>query len=159
MLQQAFDLLLETADENLLREALQRTQEILTDEQRFYILHGIKARKNCETTSIPELLQHLETFVQRSHKGFFYRVFDMGSDNCNWVPPHTEAWFFELGLWLDKACELAQVQDEKNARTIFEACMPLIPDMAEIVFAHELGDWMIYTQYDYKAVYETLKSK
>lgn len=159
MTYQAFDLLLKTADEALLREALCRAQEILTDEQRFYILHCVKARQDSETKSIPDLLQHLETFVQRSKAGFFYREFAIDSKNYTWVPPHTDAWFFELGLWLDKACELVQMQDEMTARTIFEACLPLIEDMTEIVFANETGDWMLHTHYDYEAVYEALKQK
>jgi hypothetical protein len=160
MTYQAFDLLLESADEALLHEALSRAQEILTDDQRFYILHCIKARKDCQPDSIPALMQRLETFVQRSKKGYFYREFDMGGKNFNWVPPHTVAWFYELGLWLDKACELAQAQDKKTARKIFDICLPLIDDMCEgIVFAHEPGDWMIHTHYDYQAVYESLKNE
>jgi len=159
MIYQAFDLLIETADEVLLHEALVRTHEIITDEQRFYILHCIEVRRNSETEPLAALLEHLKTFEQRSHEGFFYREFAIDSKNYTWTPPHTDAWFFELGLWLDKACELAQMQDEMTARTIFEACLPLIEDMTEIVFANETGDWMLHTHYDYEAVYEALKQK
>lgn len=159
MIQQALDMLLETADEALLHEALQRAQEVLTNEQRFYILHGLKARKDTQTESIPELLQHLKTFVQQSKAGYFYREFAIDSENYNWIPPHTEAWCFEMGLWLDKACELVQAKNERAARIVFEACLPLIEQMTEVVFADETGEWMIHTQHDYMAVYEALEQK
>lgn len=156
---QAFDLLIETADEVLLHEALVRTHEIITDEQRFYILNCLKARKNTETVELAALLEHLKTFEQRSNEGFFYREFDIGGSNYTWVPPHTQAWFFELGLWLDKACKLAQAQEEKIARIILEACFSLIDNMTEFVFANETGDWMIHTEYDYQEVYNQLADK
>lgn len=53
MTTQALDILLNTADEPTLRQALQRAHEVLTDEQRFYILHGVKAQKDSETGSVP----------------------------------------------------------------------------------------------------------
>ena len=156
---QAFDLLLDSADTALLREALQRAQEILTDEQRFYILHTIKAQKETQSAATPELLGHLETFIQRSKAGYFYREFDIDAKNYTWVPPHTEAWFYELGLWLDKACELVQQKNEKIARIIFEAALPLLEDKMAYVFADEIGDWMLHTEHDYKSVYQVLKQK
>jgi hypothetical protein len=52
MTAQALDILLQTADEPLLRQALHRAQEVLTDEQRLYILHGVKAQNDSEPGSI-----------------------------------------------------------------------------------------------------------
>ena len=151
---------IEQASEAELREALIRAQEVLTDDQRFYIMHSMEVRKVISSEAMPMLRQHVQTFEKRSRSGYFYREFDMGGDNYDWVPPHTEAWFFELGIWLDKACELYESGQVETAKYIFERCFPLIDDMTDgIVFAHELRDWMIHTQHDYQAVYANLSEQ
>ncbi|MEQ8704122.1 MAG: hypothetical protein RIC19_09400 [Phaeodactylibacter sp.] len=155
-----FSAFLEVASKEELYEALCRAHEVINDEQRFYISHAMESRKKVATEPAGKLLQYVQTFEQRSRAGYFYREFDMSGDDYDWVPPHTDAWFYELGLWLDRACELAQAPEAEVARKIFDICLPLIDDMSEgIAFAHDLGSWMIPAQHDYLAVYEQLKAR
>ncbi len=156
MTYQEFQNYIQNASCEQLAELMDRTFEIITDNQRFYITHCIKARKNSEVENLELLLQHVETFNERSRKGYFYYEFDMGGKNFSWVPPHTEAWFFELSAWLDRACKLVEEKHPETALKVFRICFDLIENMCEFAFAHELGDWMIHTEYDYETVYQNL---
>jgi hypothetical protein len=76
------------------------------------------------------------------------------------VPEETEKWFREISELLDKTGELAQIGEKKAALEAFRQLIELVDRMEngeEIVFADELGDWMISAKCDYRKVYEELK--
>jgi hypothetical protein len=61
------------------------------------------------------------------------------------VPEETEEWFEKLGDYLQDSCQLTTQGDYQVAVTCFGLLNELINEMedGEIVFADELGDWMI----------------
>jgi hypothetical protein len=83
----------------------------------------------------------------------------MNSKNYNWVPPETEAWYSELSTWLDRSCELVKHGHHNIGKECLDICFQLIDKQSDddTVFAHELGDWMIYAQHDYEAIYKSLQ--
>jgi len=105
------------------------------------------------------VLEQIEKFLKKSLAGEYYAPFNMNSKNYNWVPPETEQWYNELSTWLDRSCELVEEGHREIGKECLDICFQLIDKQIDddTVFAHELGDWMIYSKYDYKAIYKNLK--
>lgn len=119
---------------------------------------GELARDRFVRALSPEaVLEAIRQFQQDSVAGKYYAPFDMDSKNYNDVPLQTEAWFNEMSAWLNRVCDLAESGEIQSAKEGFRLLFKLLDNMTnEIVFAHELGDWMIPTRRDYRAVYERL---
>lgn len=104
-----------------------------------------------------EVLEAIRQFEERSYAGEYYNDSDIESTSYSYVPPQTEAWFDELGAWLDRVCQLVADGQQAAAREGFEILLKLIDNMSnDIVYADELGDWMVITKSDYRAVYQQL---
>lgn len=99
-------------------------------------------------------------FERRSHAGKYYAPFEINSKNFMHVPPETNMWFNELGRWVDFACEEALAGNLHVAKPILDGCMSLLHALGNdnIVFAKELGDWMLITKYDYKAIHQQMQT-
>jgi hypothetical protein len=70
----------------------------------------------------------------------------MNSKNYRFIPPETEAWFNRLGELLATSVQLTKQKDYQLATACFGVLFELIDVMEsgdEIVFAEELGSWMI----------------
>ena len=83
----------------------------------------------------------------------------MDSKNYTFVPPQTEAWFDELSTWLGAP---ANWRKRGKRRLRWKGFPYLLFELIEnmsggIVFAHETGEWMIISKYNYRAVYEELR--
>lgn len=131
---------------------------IAVDHFQLETLFGDFARQHFVRPLAPgEVLEAIYRFRQDSLAGKYYAPFEMNSKNYNYVPPQTEAWFDELSTWLGRACELAEEGEKKAALEGLSVLIELIETIdEEIVFAHEAGEWMIITKYDYRAVHEQL---
>lgn len=102
-------------------------------------------------------LSDVKAFYDDSIKGIYYQPFAMDSKNYRDIPEKTKQWFNALGDLLDLTCILAEKGEKEIARSCFEKLFTLIEKMTdEIVFAHELGDWMLVTRYNYKGIYEEM---
>jgi hypothetical protein len=93
-----------------------------------------------------KLLPAIKKFSRESLAGTYYAPFNMNSKNYMFIPPETEAWFDQLGELLTASTRLTQQKDHLPAVACFDVLFELIDDMEsgkEIVFAEELGSWMI----------------
>ena len=92
------------------------------------------------------LLKEVEAFRRQSLAKAFYAPFDINSKNFMHVPEETREWFNQLGDLLQDSCRLSAQGDHQHAAACFAVLCELIEAMEqgdEIVFADELGSWMI----------------
>ncbi len=93
------------------------------------------------------LLKEIRKFHSESMSGKYYAPFNINSKNFMHIPEATEAWFEHLGELLQSSTILSEQDDHATAAQCFELLYDLILKMEEgeeeIVFADELGSWMI----------------
>ena len=92
------------------------------------------------------LLNEVEDFKRESLAGMYYAPFNINSKNYMHIPEETEEWFERLGDLLKASSQLTAQGDHLHAATCFGILYELIDDMEsgeEIVFADEIGAWMI----------------
>lgn len=104
-------------------------------------------KKSKKAPSKYRLLKNIRKFHDESLNGEYYAPFNTNSKNCRDVPKKTEAWFDKLSDFLREAAALADGGDHAPAVEAFRLLYDLIDRMErgeEIVFAEELGGWMIH---------------
>jgi hypothetical protein len=92
------------------------------------------------------LLQEVGAFQQDSLAGKYYAPFRINSKNFMDIPEETEEWFERLGDLLQGSLHLSEQGEHEWAVACFRILYDLIETMEsgeEIVFADELGSWMI----------------
>ncbi len=92
------------------------------------------------------LLDEVEAFRRASLAGMYYAPFNMNSKNYRHIPEQTREWFDKLGNLLLASVQLTTRGDHLQAVTCFKILHELIGAMEEgqeIVFADEVGSWMI----------------
>lgn len=92
------------------------------------------------------LLDEIELFQQASLAGHYYEPFSINSKNWTHIPEGTKMWFEELGDYLKASRQLTMQEDHLHAVACFGILYELIHTMErgeEIVFAEEIGSWMI----------------
>ena len=97
-------------------------------------------------TDASKLLPSIKRFHRESLAGKFYASFNVNSKNWMHIPKETEAWFDHLGRYLTKSADLTKQGLHQEAVAGFSLLYELIGAMEagdEIVFADELGGWMI----------------
>jgi len=108
-----------------------------------------------------KLLQDVRKFYDESIAGKYYAPFNVNSKNFMDIPEETEAWFERLGELLESGTIISEQNDHSTAVKCFDLLYALIFKMAdgdeEIVFADELGSWMIPVD-EKKAINAYLKS-
>jgi hypothetical protein len=93
-----------------------------------------------------KLLQRVKRYYQDFLKGVYYAPFNVNSKNWMQIPAETQAWFGQLGEFLTDSLGLSRQGDHAGAVASFGLLYELIFAMErgdEIVFADELGSWMI----------------
>jgi hypothetical protein len=92
------------------------------------------------------ILNDVQKFLNDSLKGIYYAPFNINSKNFRDVPEETDMWFDKLGELLIASSQLSIQGDHINAVKCFGILFELINKMEsgeEIVFADELGMWML----------------
>lgn len=92
------------------------------------------------------LLKEIRKFHSDSLAGKYYAPFNINSKNFMHIPEETEAWFERLGELLQSSTIISEQGDHATAAQCFRLLYELILKMEEgeeIVFADELGSWMI----------------
>lgn len=93
-----------------------------------------------------ELLSVIEDFQQSSLAGEYYAPFAINSKNWSYIPEDTKAWFEKLGDYLRASQQLTEQGEHLYAVACFDMLYALVAAMEdgeEIVFAEEIGSWMI----------------
>lgn len=92
------------------------------------------------------LLRRIKQFHGDSFAGKYYAAFNVNSRNWSHIPKSTSAWFDRLGEHHIETMELTRQGLHTDAVTGFSLLYDLVAAMEagqEIVFADELGSWMI----------------
>lgn len=93
-----------------------------------------------------ELLENIKDFHSESLAGYYYAPFQINSKNFSDIPEETEEWFESLGDFLKESTKLTEQGENSIAIECFKILYELIEKMEEgqeIVFAEEIGSWMI----------------
>lgn len=99
-----------------------------------------------------KLLDEIENFYDKSIAGHYYASFNINSKNFSDIPEETDEWFDKISDYLDLTSTIVKEQQYEMGLKCFTILLELIDKMEngeEIVFADELGDWMISTKEDY----------
>jgi hypothetical protein len=103
------------------------------------------------------LLRKIERFQERSLAGYYYEPFAINSKNWTYVPEETKRWFEGMGDYLKASRQLTAQGNHLHAVACFGILFELIEALdsgEEIVFADEIGSWMIPgDKKDYVAAY------
>lgn len=105
------------------------------------------------------LLDEVEAFRHASSAGMYYAPFNINSRNFMHIPDETNEWFDRLSDLLAASVQLTTQGDHLHAVACFKSLYEQVGAMEEgeeIVFAHELGSWMIHgDEKHYIAAYMT----
>ncbi len=139
-----------------LRDLLSHAYDQMTGEQRqsiFGVYAGVGvplAETDGEVASYEVdgeiLLEEIVRFQRESLAGAFYAPFAVNSRNFSHIPEETAAWFDRLSEMLEDTCLLSEQGDHMYAVSCFGVLYTLIDALekgAEIVFAEEVGTWML----------------
>jgi hypothetical protein len=141
-----FDILEEKKKSDLL-ELLQSAYSEMTSKQRSYIfgdimLQEIKAKKIIDED---ELLDEVKTFYKKSLAGYYYAPFAINSKNFMDIPEETDEWCNKTTLLLEESTQLTDLGKHTAAIKCFQMLFELMDRLGddEIIFAEEVGTWMI----------------
>jgi hypothetical protein len=93
-----------------------------------------------------QLLRAIKKFERESLAGKYYALFNMNSKNYRHIPQETENWFERLANLLQASAQLTNQKEHAQAVACFKILYGLIDAIENgdaIVFAEELGSWMI----------------
>jgi hypothetical protein len=137
---------LETFDPPALLKLLSAAYDAMEHDQRQAVF-GASAKAQPPTKVEGEaLLDEVEDFRRESLAGVYYAPFAINSKNWTHVPEETNEWFERLGDLLQASTQLTAHGDHLHAVACFGILYELIDAMErgkEIVFADEIGGWMI----------------
>ncbi len=137
---------LEKQEQAVLLELLQAAYEEMTVNQRNAVFGKIAREIPPPEVDGEELLGDIQVFCTSSLAGNYYAPFDVNSKNFMNIPEETDAWFEELGDYLRDSSQLTAREEHALAVECFGLLYHIIDKMEdgeEIVFAEELGGWMI----------------
>lgn len=135
--------------------------ETMTEMQRRSVFGDLYEQLMFESLTPLEHFEAIEVFYNDSIAKKYYAPFDMNSKNFNHIPAKTDIWFDTISGLLDRTCDWVNKGEKDIAVKSFKLLFELIRRMEygeDIVFAHELGDWMITAKQDYQKVYKTLQA-
>ena len=143
---------LSTQEPTVLLELLSQAYDYLEHDQRRWVFGRLADSLPSAPVEGAVLLGQIAHFEKDSLAGVYYTPFDLNSKNYMNIPEETEEWFEALSDFLKASSQLTQQGDHIQAAACFAILYRLIETMEqgeEVVFADELGSWMI--QGDQKA--------
>jgi hypothetical protein len=128
-------------------ELLDAAYEVMNQRQRKAVFGQYAVpEKAAHAADGRKLLREIKKFQQDSLAGKYYAPFNVNSKNWMHIPDETEAWFDQLGQFLADSMQLTGQGQHAEAVACFGVLYELVAAMEdgqEIVFADELGSWMI----------------
>lgn len=137
---------LETQEKAQLIELLESAFDVMDTDQQHDVFDEIIIDDSPATVDGKQLLADIEVFFKSSVNGRYYKPFNMNSKNFSDIPKKTNEWFKELGNYLEGSSVLTEQGNHEVAIQCFTLLYDLVDKMEygeEIVFAEELGGWMI----------------
>jgi hypothetical protein len=140
--------ILSTQDAGTLLEVLSRAYDQMQDGERQAVFGQLMKPASHAAVEVEaeSFLDEVDTFKRVSLDGLYYAPFNINSRNFMHIPDETTEWFDTLGGFLTRSVQLTSQGDHLHAAACFKILYELIDAMEEgdeIVFAHELGSWMI----------------
>ena len=129
-----------------LLDLLQHAYREMSVPQRQAVFHAMVKDIPPSAVDGTELLKRLTQFHRDSLARQYYAPFEINSKNYTHIPDETEEWFEILGDLLEDSRKLTEQEEHALAVECFGLLYELIDHMEkgeEIVFADELGSWMI----------------
>jgi hypothetical protein len=130
----------------LLIEVLQHAYHTMTTKQRQAVFGALVKQIPPSPGDGAQLQSEIHAFHQASLAGAYYAPFAINSQNFSDIPEETDAWFEQLGDFLARSTLLSDQGQHHDTCTCFGLLYALIEQMErgeEIVFAEEVGSWMI----------------
>ena len=137
---------LSAQDAPFLLDLLSTAYDQMAPDQRRWVFGKLIEELPPAPVDGEELLDEVEDFQRASLAGVYYAPFDINSKTWRHIPEETEEWFERLGDLLKASCQLTAQGDHLHAVACFSILYELIDAMEsgeEIVFADEIGSWMI----------------
>ena len=137
---------LSAQDAAALLERLRRAYAEMNYDQRRTVFGDIARVLPPAFADGEDLLSQIEDFRHDSLAGDYYAPFMINSKNWRHIPEETDEWFARLGDFLQASAQLTARGEHRHAVACFGILYELIETMEngdEIVFADELGSWMI----------------
>jgi hypothetical protein len=137
---------LSTRDVSFLLDLLSTAYDQMDRDQRRWVFGELVAKLPPALVDGEVLLDEVEEFRRESLAEVYYAPFDINSKNWTHIPEETEEWFERLGDLLQATCQLTAQGDHLHAVACFGILYELVDAMErgeEIVFADEIGSWMI----------------
>lgn len=129
-----------------LLDLLQQAYRQLTVAQRDTVFYVLYKRLPAPPVNAQELRQRVTSFHADSVAGKYYAPFEVNSKNYTHVPEKTTQWFDLLNDLLADSTQLSAQGQHAMAAECFGLLYDLIKQIEqgeEIVFADELGMWML----------------
>jgi hypothetical protein len=137
---------LETQNKSKLFELLELAFDEMDTSQRHDVFSEIISDLPPTSVDADQLLTDIEVFFKNSINGRYYEPFNINSKNFSDIPEETNEWFEELSDYLKDSSVLTEQGVHEVAVQCFKLLYELINKMEDgedIVFADELGSWMI----------------
>ncbi len=137
---------LSTQDVPFLLDLLSKAYDQMDYDQRQWVFGKLVEELPPAQVDGEVLLDEVGDFQSESLAGYYYEPFDINSKNWMHVPEETKEWFERLGGLLKASSQLTVQGDHLHAVACFGILYELIDAMErgeEIVFADEIGSWMI----------------
>lgn len=118
----------------------------MSARQRQDVFGSLITAHRLATVDGEDLLAEVRDFHEDSLSGAYYAPFDMNSKNYMHIPEETEEWCARMAEYLKGSAKLTELGDHTHAVACFRLLYELICAMdegEEIVFAEEVGSWMI----------------
>lgn len=138
--------ILEKQDLSVLIDLLDLAYDEMDTNQRRSVFGEIVKKIPTSVIDAKELLKEIKVFHKKSLNGKYYAPFNVNSKNYMHIPEKTEEWFETLGDFLENSTRVVEQGEHLFAIKCFGLLYELIDKMEdgeEIVFADELGSWMI----------------
>lgn len=138
---------LSTQEPAVILDLLGQAYDQMGHDQRHWVFGKVVESLPPEPVDGEILLDEIQIFEDNSLAGTYYAPFNVNSKNFMDIPEETEEWFEELSDFLKVTTQLSRQGDHRDAVECFKILYSLIDTMErgeEIVFADELGGWMIH---------------
>ncbi len=129
-----------------LLELLQAAYDEMNTKQRRAVFGEFSKQSKPSIVDAQKLLKAIKQFHKESLSGMYYAPFEINSKNFMHIPEETDEWFHRIAELLEDSSKLTNQGDHSKAVQCFKLLYELIEaidDGEEIVFADELGSWMI----------------
>ncbi len=137
---------LKEQSKDVLIHLLLETFDNLSSDSRFEIFNHLF---NQDQNNV-DILRDIKVFYEDSLSKKYYAPFNIDSKNFTHIPDKTKLWCNKIGDYYHKTCELTDMGDHKDAVECFDMLYYLEENMCEeIVFADELGGWMIPVKHSF----------